>query len=49
MTSPSSDWVSPHKMVEIVKPARLQNCTRPRPKFVTSQPVIGIVTAVARM
>ena len=48
-TRASSDCDSPHIKVEAEKPTRLQNCTGPRPKRPTSQPVIGVHTAVARM
>ena len=45
----SSDCDRPHISVATEKPARLQNCTLPRPNRPTSQPVIGVHTAVARM
>jgi hypothetical protein len=48
-TSASSDWERPHISVEIEKAVRLQNWTLPRPNRLTSQPVIGVHTAVARM
>ena len=48
-TSVSSDWDRPHISVAAEKDTRLQNCTGPRPKRPTSQPVIGVNTAVARM
>ncbi len=48
-TRPSSVCAIPHMTVEKVKPARLQNWTRPRPKRVTSHPVMGMTTAVARI
>ena len=35
--------------VALEKPTRLQNWTPPRPNRPTSQPVIGVNTAVARM
>ena len=48
-TSISSDCAIPHSKVASVKQAIEQTMTRFEPKRATSQPVIGVTTAVARM
>src|ERR1700716_927396 len=48
-TSTSSDCAIPHSNVASVKQAIEQTTTRLVPKRDTSQPVIGVTTAVARM
>ena len=48
-TSISSDCARPHSNVAIEKQKIHQTITRLVPKRATSQPVIGVTTAVARM
>ena len=48
-TSVSSDCAIPHSKVATEKQAMHQTITRLVPKRATSQPVIGVTTAVARM
>ena len=48
-TNVSSDWASPHSNVALEKLRIPSVITRLAPKRATSQPVIGVTTAVAKM